>query len=114
MPTPESYIGKQDTVSPEFLKKMEKQQEEFIFAAKYAEIEKKLSQMEKHTLSSSVMKLENRHEKAISLLGEIIATLSLPQNQEYFVDFDERWSDLIESWRSHCKTLGVYKDDESK
>ena len=61
------------------------------------------------SLSEKVRQLEEHYKSALTLLGEIIATLTLEQNQECFEPLPEVFHTCVELWEQRLQKLkGVF------
>lgn len=56
-------------------------------------------------IASEVKQLEDDYNTAMGLLGEMIATLTLEKNAEWFENFPSHWHEMIESWHRQFKLL---------
>lgn len=58
------------------------------------------------TLHEQVERLEQQHDSAMNLLGEILATLLLEPNQEAFAELPEQFHVCVASWERRWRTMG--------
>ena len=63
-------------------------------------------------LSKKVAWLERRHERALNLLGEVMATLLLAENQEVFAGLPPKFHDCLAGWERRWRSVpGVGADN---
>jgi hypothetical protein len=65
-------------------------------------------------LAQQVAQVEERAAKAISLAGEILATLVLEENQHYFAKFPDDWHMMVHSWRMRFHVLRPTQEGETQ
>ena len=57
----------------------------------------------KRTLASRVSDLEKSYEECSSLLGEVLATLTIPKNREHLMT--DEFFKIVESWVRQFKAI---------
>ena len=60
-----------------------------------------------YPIADSVRALEERCQMAISLVGEILATLQLEGNAHLFNDFPDDWSSLVDNWQRSIQAIAA-------